>query len=112
MLGNGIEMSLIFGQTLGPSVLGWAPNHFVLGAHLAPGVKRLVCIPGAHNFFKIQYPLWKATFSLDKLEFKSLYGVNSPKCVCLCELSEVHLLVQTGHQWRVCNKNSFFLFLS
>ena len=41
MLGNGIEMSLIFGQTLGPLVLGWAPNHFVLGAQLAPGKKRL-----------------------------------------------------------------------
>ena len=39
MLGNGIEMSLIFGQTLGPLVLGWAPNHFVLGAQLAPGEK-------------------------------------------------------------------------
>ena len=45
MLGNGIKMSLIFGQTLGPLVLGWAPNHFVLGAQLAPGEKRLVCIP-------------------------------------------------------------------
>ena len=45
MLGNGIEMSLIFGQTLGPLVLGWAPNHFALGAQLAPGEKRLVCIP-------------------------------------------------------------------
>ena len=48
MLGNGIEMSLIFGQTLGPLVLGWTPNHFVLGAQLAPGEKRLVCIPGTH----------------------------------------------------------------
>ena len=36
----------IFHQTLGPLVLGWAPNHFVLGAQLAPGEKRLVCIPG------------------------------------------------------------------
>ena len=45
MLDNGIKMILIFGQTLGPLVLGWAPNHFVLGAQLAPGDKRLVCIP-------------------------------------------------------------------
>ena len=34
MLGNGVEMSL-----LGPLVLGWATNHFVLGAQLAPGEK-------------------------------------------------------------------------
>ena len=46
MLGNGIEMSLISPQILGPLVLGWAPNHFVLGAQLAPCVKKLVCIPG------------------------------------------------------------------
>ena len=45
MLGNDIEMSLIFGQTLGPLVWGWAPNHFDLGAQLAPGEKRLACIP-------------------------------------------------------------------
>ena len=45
MLGNGIEMSLIFDQTLGSLVLGWAPNHFVLGTQLAPGEKRFVCIP-------------------------------------------------------------------
>ena len=45
MLGNTVEISLIFRQILGPLVLGWAPNHFVLGAQLAPGKKRLVCIP-------------------------------------------------------------------
>ena len=38
-------MSLIFSQTLWPLVLGWAPNHFVLGVQLAPGEKRLVCVP-------------------------------------------------------------------
>ena len=38
-------MSLIFCQILGPLVLGWAPNDFVLGAQLAPGEKMLVCIP-------------------------------------------------------------------
>ena len=37
MLGNGGEMSLIYRRFLGPLVLGWAPNHFVLGAQLAPG---------------------------------------------------------------------------
>ena len=39
MLGNGVAMSLFFGHFLGPLVLGWAPNHFVLGALLAPGEK-------------------------------------------------------------------------
>ena len=34
-----------FRRILGPLVMGWAPNHFVLGAQLAPGEKRLVCIP-------------------------------------------------------------------
>ena len=46
MLGNAIEISLIFRLILGPLVFGWAPNHFVLEAQLAPGEKRLVCIPG------------------------------------------------------------------
>ena len=45
MLGNDIEMRLIFRLTLAPLVLGWAPNCFVLGAQFAPGKKRLVCIP-------------------------------------------------------------------
>ena len=45
MLGNGVEMNLIFLRIQGPLVLGRAPNHFVLGAQLAPGEKRLVCIP-------------------------------------------------------------------
>ena len=38
-------MSSIFKPNPGPFVLGWAPNHFVLGAQLDPGEKRLVCIP-------------------------------------------------------------------
>ena len=47
MLGNAVEICLIFCRILGPLVSGWpwAPNHFVLGAQLAPGEKRLVCIP-------------------------------------------------------------------
>ena len=44
MVCNGIGMSLILCRTLGPLVLGWALDHFVLGAQLAPGEKRLVCI--------------------------------------------------------------------
>ena len=36
MPGNAVEISLIFRWILGPLVLGWAPNHFVLGAQLAP----------------------------------------------------------------------------
>ena len=51
MLGNGVEMSLIYGRILGTLVLGWTPNHFVLGAQLAPGEKRLVRIPDRHFFF-------------------------------------------------------------
>ena len=47
MLGNGVEMSLIYCGILGPLDLGWAPNHFVLGAQLAPGEKRLDCIPAS-----------------------------------------------------------------
>ena len=45
MFGNGFEISLIYCQILGPLVLDWAPNHFLLGAQLAPGEKRSVCIP-------------------------------------------------------------------
>ena len=45
MLGNGVEMSSVFHQILGPLALGWAPNNFVLGAQLALGEKSLVCIP-------------------------------------------------------------------
>ena len=44
MLDNAVEISLIFRRILGPLVLGLAPNYFVLGAQLAPGEKRLVCI--------------------------------------------------------------------
>ena len=40
MLGNGVEMSLIFRQILGALVLGWAPNNSDLGAKLAPGIKK------------------------------------------------------------------------
>ena len=46
MLGNGVEKSLIYRRILGPLILGWAPNLFVLGAQLAPGEKMLVCISG------------------------------------------------------------------
>ena len=57
MLGNDVEINLIFRGILGPLVLGWAPNHFVLGAQLAPGKKRLVCIPVKHfELFKMCVP--------------------------------------------------------
>ena len=48
MLDNGVEMSLIFRRILGPLVLSWAPNNFVLGAQLARGEKSQVCIPAFH----------------------------------------------------------------
>ena len=41
----GIEMSFNFRQILGPLVLGWTPNNFVLGAQHAPSEKRLACFP-------------------------------------------------------------------
>ena len=44
MLGNGVEMCLVFCRILGSLVLGRAPNHFVLGAQLSPGGKRFICI--------------------------------------------------------------------
>ena len=39
----GIETIFIFRRILGPLVLGWAPNNFVLGAQLAPSEKQLAC---------------------------------------------------------------------
>ena len=45
MLGNGVEMSLIFRQILGALVLGWAPNNSDLGAKLAPGIKKVSLYP-------------------------------------------------------------------
>ena len=39
MLGNGVEMCLVFRQILGSLILGLAPNYFGLGAQLAPGEK-------------------------------------------------------------------------
>ena len=59
MLGNAVEISLIFRWILGPLVLGWAPNHFVLGAQLAPGEKRLVCIP--ETCYQV---LWKCIWEI------------------------------------------------
>ena len=38
-------MSLIFCKILGPLVVGWAPIILFLRAQLAPGEKKLVCIP-------------------------------------------------------------------
>ena len=49
ILGNAVEISLIFHRILGPLVLGWAPNLFALGAQLVPGEKMLVCIPGHYE---------------------------------------------------------------
>ena len=51
MLGNSVEMSLVFCRILGPLVWGWASNYFVLGAQLALCEKRLVCIPACADTF-------------------------------------------------------------
>ena len=53
-------MSLIFCRILGPLVLGWTPNHFVLGAQLAPGEKMLVCNP-VESFIYIKENLPRIT---------------------------------------------------
>ena len=42
VLGNAVEISVIFRRILDPLVLGWAPYHFVLGAQLAPGEMKKV----------------------------------------------------------------------
>ena len=59
MLGNGLEMCLVFRRILGSLVLGWAPNHFVLGAQLAPGKKKSVCIHAKpyHSTKTLQFKL-------------------------------------------------------
>ena len=41
---NCVEISSILCRIVGPLVLGWAPNHFILGTQLAPGEKMLVCV--------------------------------------------------------------------
>ena len=40
-------MNLIYGRILGPIVFGWATNHFVLGAQLAPDEKKVSLYPWA-----------------------------------------------------------------
>ena len=52
MVGNGVEMCLIICQILGPYVFGWSPYHFVLGAQLASGEKK-VCLLTVCIFSKI-----------------------------------------------------------
>ena len=60
-------MSIIFCQILGPLVLGWAPNHFVLGAQLAPGEKMLVCIP--ENVVCLRHLLQVFAHIIDKCKY-------------------------------------------
>ena len=45
-----------------PLILGWAPNHFVLGAQFAPDQKRLVCTParGFKNYIFAKKCIWSA----------------------------------------------------
>ena len=44
-VGIGVGISLIYRQILGPLVLGLASNHFLLGAQLAPGEKKVSLYP-------------------------------------------------------------------
>ena len=73
MLGNGVEMSSIFGRVLGPLVLGWAPNHFVLGAQFAHGEKGLVCIP-EYITWKLQPVIPHSIYELSILYFITMHG--------------------------------------
>ena len=45
MLGNGVEMNVIFRGILDPLNFRWALYHLILGAQHAPVEIRLVCIP-------------------------------------------------------------------
>ena len=58
-----VEMSSITCRILGPLVLGWAPNHFILGAQLAPVEKMLVCIPDVIHRESIAKWLKKCDFT-------------------------------------------------
>ena len=49
MISNGVEMSFIFPRILRPLDLGWVTNHFVLGAQLAPGGKKVSLYPCPYN---------------------------------------------------------------
>ena len=53
MLGNAVKISLILCRILGPLALSWCPNHFVLGAQLAPGQKSLVSFPGPIGYMSV-----------------------------------------------------------
>ena len=70
---NCVEISSIFCRILGPLVLGWAPNHFILGTQLAPGEKMLVCIPVKQyneglTFFQMEpvFPFYMITFDYNR----------------------------------------------
>ena len=83
MLGNDVEIDLIFRRILGPLVLGWAPNHFVLGAQDAPGEKRLVCIPD--NNIDLDFGREKNLKANFKLLTFGMIG-NFVCCFVLCRL--------------------------
>ena len=91
MLGNGFEMSFIFHRILGPFVLGWTPNHLVLGAQLAPGEKRLVYVSVIHNlqldsqyFFFILGKVWfivqQRANMTSSMNCCYIYGGKNKKC--------------------------------
>ena len=65
-------MSLIFCRILGPLFLGWAPNYFVLGAQLAPGEKRLVCISAEHS--PLTYAIYASSSHLMKFVNFRIYA--------------------------------------
>ena len=68
MLGNEVEISLIYHRILGPLVLGWSSNPFVLGAQLAPCEKRLVCIPAFPSSSECSYKIFWSDLGLSFLK--------------------------------------------
>ena len=82
-------MSSIFCLTLGPLVLGWAPNNFILGAQLAPGEKRVVCIPAALCI----YSIWWQSLTHPDGSFSIIFKLSKDCNIFLW------ILLLALHQW-------------
>ena len=67
MIGNGVDISLILHEILGPLVLDWAPNHIVLGAQPAPEKKVSQYLSGLQIYggpgsLSHDFKIWPITF--------------------------------------------------
>ena len=85
MLGNAVETILIFCRILGPLVLGWAPNHFVLGAQLASAKKKVSLYPWLQKD--------KVATELLYWQKKSFFANNGSKFTALYIYENVHPLL-------------------